>query len=84
MPKLTAELSGPLKQMQVCSDVTLILFEHALKNSASRIVKVSAEAKLPVEEEEYVQSFRPQLMMDRCCELVGTGHRELHFCRSVR
>ena len=26
------------------------------------IAKVLAEAKLPVEEEEYVQSFRPQLM----------------------
>lgn len=34
---------------------------HALKDSARKIAKVLAEAKLPVEE-EYVQSFRPQLM----------------------
>ncbi|XP_065904897.1 exosome RNA helicase MTR4-like isoform X1 [Dysidea avara] len=47
MPKLTDELSGPLKLMQ---------------DSARRIAKVSAEAKLPVEEEQYVQSFRPHLM----------------------
>jgi len=32
------------------------------KDSARRIAKVSAEAKLPVEEEDYVQSFRPHLM----------------------
>ena len=62
MPKLTATLSGPLKQMQVWSNhMRLILFVH-LKDSARRIAKVSAEAKLPVEEEEYVQSFRPHLM----------------------
>ena len=35
---------------------------HTLQDSARRIAKVSAEAKLPVEEEEYVQSFKPQLM----------------------
>ena len=35
-----------------------ILFQ----DSARRIAKVSAEAKLPVEEEQYVQSFRPHLM----------------------
>lgn len=64
MPKLTDELSGPLKQMQVCSDsyISFGNVVHTLKDSARRIAKVSAEAKLPIEEEEYVQSFRPHLM----------------------
>ena len=44
-----------------------------------RIAKVAAEAKLPVEEEEYVQSFRPQLM-----DVVILWTRELCFCRSVK
>ncbi|KAI8809036.1 rRNA-processing arch domain-containing protein [Cladochytrium replicatum] len=41
------ELAGPLRRMQ---------------ESARRIAKVSQESKLPVDEEEYVQSFRPELM----------------------
>ncbi|ELU06394.1 hypothetical protein CAPTEDRAFT_155216 [Capitella teleta] len=47
MPKLTEALSGPLRQMQ---------------DTARRIAKVSAEAKLEVEEEEYVDSFKPHMM----------------------
>lgn len=47
MPKLTEQLAGPLRQMQEC---------------ARRIAKVSAEAKLPVDEESYLNSFRPNLM----------------------
>ncbi|XP_070563794.1 exosome RNA helicase MTR4-like [Ptychodera flava] len=47
MPKLTEELSGPLRQMQ---------------ESARRIAKVSDEAKLDIDEEDYVDSFRPHLM----------------------
>ncbi|XP_019620531.1 PREDICTED: superkiller viralicidic activity 2-like 2 isoform X1 [Branchiostoma belcheri] len=50
MPRLTEELAGPLRQMQ---------------ESARRIAKVSAEAKMSIEEEEYVESFRPH-MMDVC------------------
>ncbi|XP_059845388.1 exosome RNA helicase MTR4 [Hypanus sabinus] len=47
MPKLTEQLAGPLRQMQEC---------------ARRIAKVSAEAKLEVDEEMYLDSFRPHLM----------------------
>ncbi|XP_078656377.1 exosome RNA helicase MTR4-like isoform X3 [Branchiostoma floridae x Branchiostoma belcheri] len=50
MPRLTEELAGPLRQMQ---------------ESARRIAKVSAEAKMSIEEEDYVESFRPH-MMDVC------------------
>ncbi|XP_066506476.1 exosome RNA helicase MTR4 [Hoplias malabaricus] len=47
MPKLTEQLAGPLRQMQEC---------------AKRIAKVSAEAKLDVEEDSYLNQFRPHLM----------------------
>ena len=47
MPKLTEELSGPLKMMQ---------------DSARRIARVSIEAKLDLDEENYVESFKPHLM----------------------
>uniref|UniRef100_W5MVR7 Exosome RNA helicase MTR4 n=1 Tax=Lepisosteus oculatus TaxID=7918 RepID=W5MVR7_LEPOC len=47
MPKMTEQLAGPLRQMQEC---------------AKRIAKVSAEAKLEVDEEMYLNSFRPHLM----------------------
>ncbi|XP_075039653.1 exosome RNA helicase MTR4 [Mixophyes fleayi] len=47
MPKLTEQLAGPLRQMQ---------------ETARRIAKVSAEAKLEVDEEMYLSSFRPNLM----------------------
>ncbi|XP_061115503.1 exosome RNA helicase MTR4 [Conger conger] len=47
MPKLTEQLAGPLRQMQEC---------------AKRIAKVSAEAKLDVDEETYLNTFRPHLM----------------------
>ncbi|TRY65301.1 hypothetical protein DNTS_015452 [Danionella cerebrum] len=47
MPKLTEQLAGPLRQMQEC---------------AKRIAKVSAEAKLEVDEDTYLNQFRPHLM----------------------
>ncbi|XP_076140739.1 exosome RNA helicase MTR4 [Alosa pseudoharengus] len=47
MPKLTEQLAGPLRQMQEC---------------AKRIAKVSSEAKLDVDEETYLNAFRPHLM----------------------
>ncbi|KAM4809152.1 exosome RNA helicase MTR4 [Rhinophrynus dorsalis] len=47
MPKLTEQLAGPLRQMQ---------------ETARRIAKVSAEAKLEVDEETYLSSFRSSLM----------------------
>ncbi|KAK7100745.1 exosome RNA helicase MTR4-like [Littorina saxatilis] len=47
MPKLTEELSGPLRLMQ---------------ETAKRIARVSKEAKLEIDEEEYVESFRPHMM----------------------
>ncbi|KAM4634304.1 exosome RNA helicase MTR4 [Polymixia lowei] len=47
MPKLTEQLAGPLRQMQEC---------------AKRIAKVSADAKLEVDEETYLSQFKPQLM----------------------
>lgn len=47
MPKLTEQLAGPLRQMQ---------------ETARRIAKVSAEAKLEIDEELYLNSFKPNLM----------------------
>ncbi|KAF7727246.1 ATP-dependent RNA helicase mtr4 [Apophysomyces ossiformis] len=45
--RLQDELSGPLRLMQ---------------ETARRIAKVSQECKMNIDEEEYVQSFKPQLM----------------------
>ncbi|MEE6458238.1 hypothetical protein FKM82_000233 [Ascaphus truei] len=47
MPKLTEQLAGPLRQMQ---------------ETARRIAKISVEAKLDLDEELYLGSFRPNLM----------------------
>ncbi|OCT98720.1 exosome RNA helicase MTR4 [Xenopus laevis] len=47
MPKLTEQLAGPLRQMQ---------------ETARRIAKVSSEAKLEVDEETYLGSFKSNLM----------------------
>jgi len=47
MPKLTEALSGPLKQMQ---------------DLARRIAKVSVDAKLEIEEDDYVEQFKPFMM----------------------
>nr|XP_055064870.1 exosome RNA helicase MTR4 [Misgurnus anguillicaudatus] len=47
MPKLTEQLAAPLRQMQEC---------------AKRIAKVSAEAKLDIDEDDYLKQFRPHLM----------------------
>ncbi|ROT83345.1 ATP-dependent helicase [Penaeus vannamei] len=47
LPKLGEELSGPLRQMQ---------------DIARRIARVSHECKLEIDEENYVEQFRPFLM----------------------
>lgn len=47
MPKLSEELSGPLRQMQ---------------ELARRISKISNEARLPMDEDVYVERFKPFLM----------------------
>ncbi|GAB6028829.1 Exosome RNA helicase MTR4 [Chamberlinius hualienensis] len=47
MPRLTEELSGPLRQMQ---------------EMARRIARISNESRLSIEEDTYVESFRPHLM----------------------
>lgn len=47
MPKMTEELSGPLRQLQ---------------ETARRIGKVSQDAKLSIDIEDYVESFKPHLM----------------------
>ncbi|KAK4337313.1 hypothetical protein RND71_043599 [Anisodus tanguticus] len=47
VPKLTDELQNPLKQMQ---------------ELAKRIADVSKEAKLEIDETEYIESFKPHLM----------------------
>ncbi|CAG5133954.1 unnamed protein product [Candidula unifasciata] len=47
MPKLGEELAGPLRIMQ---------------DTARRIARISREAKLELDEEVYVDSFRPHLM----------------------
>ncbi|KAI9091124.1 rRNA-processing arch domain-containing protein [Phlyctochytrium arcticum] len=46
-PRMNEELAGPLRIM---------------RESARRIARVSQESKLLIDEEEYVQSFRPELM----------------------
>ncbi|KAJ7415042.1 hypothetical protein WISP_80074 [Willisornis vidua] len=64
MPKLTEQLAGPLRQMQEC---------------AKRIAKVSAEAKLEIDEENYLNSFKPNLM-----DVVHTwanGANFAHICK---
>ncbi len=47
LPKLTEELATPLKMMQ---------------DSARRIARVAIEAKLPLDEDSYVEKFKPHLM----------------------
>ena len=47
MPKLTEELSGPLRQMQ---------------DLARHIARISNEAKLELDEDAYVEGFKPFLM----------------------
>ncbi|XP_077398559.1 exosome RNA helicase MTR4 [Vanacampus margaritifer] len=47
LPKLTEQLAAPLRQMQEC---------------AKRIAKVSADAKLEVDEDSYLGQFKPHLM----------------------
>jgi len=47
VPKLSEELAGPLRQMQ---------------ESARRIAKISEEAKMEIDTDEYVESFKPQMM----------------------
>ncbi|XP_077980932.1 exosome RNA helicase MTR4-like isoform X2 [Glandiceps talaboti] len=64
MPKLTEELSGPLRQMQ---------------ESARRIAKVSSEAKLDIDEEDYVESFKPHLM--DVCFAWANGSNFAQICK---
>uniref|UniRef100_A0A1Z5KUJ9 Superkiller viralicidic activity 2-like 2 n=1 Tax=Ornithodoros moubata TaxID=6938 RepID=A0A1Z5KUJ9_ORNMO len=47
MPNLTEELSGPLRQMQ---------------DIARRIARVTKDAKLGIDEDKYIESFKPHLM----------------------
>lgn len=47
MPNLTEELSGPLRQMQ---------------DIARRIARVTKDAKLGMDEDKYIESFKPHLM----------------------
>ena len=71
MPKLTDQLSGPLRMMQVVLWCCLLydggLGSYAsvflsLQDSARKIARVAIEAKLELDEEKYVESFRPHLM----------------------
>ena len=55
MPKLTQELSGPLRQMQ---------------DMAKQIAKVSKEAKIEIDEEKYISKFKP-FMMDVVFEVMA-------------
>jgi len=62
MPKLTDALSGPLRTMQ---------------DMARKIAKVSKEAKIELEEDEYVERFKP-FMMDIVHEWTkGASFREI-------
>merc|ERR1712055_769971 len=64
MPKLTDALSGPLRTMQ---------------DMARRIAKVSREAKLELEEDSYVEKFKP-FMMDIVHEWCK-GASFLNICK---
>ncbi|XP_036265070.1 exosome RNA helicase MTR4 isoform X4 [Pipistrellus kuhlii] len=64
MPRLTEQLAGPLRQMQEC---------------AKRIAKVSAEAKLEIDEETYLSSFKPHLM--DVVHTWATGATFAHICK---
>jgi len=64
MPKLTDKLSGSLRQMQ---------------DMARRIAKVSREAKLEIEEDSYVEKFKP-FMMDIVHEWCN-GASFLSICK---
>ena len=64
MPKLTGELSGPLRTMQ---------------DMAKRIATVSKEAKIEIDEELYVQKFKP-FMMDIVFEWCK-GASFLQICK---
>merc|ERR1719309_1342573 len=64
MPKLTDALSGPLRTMQ---------------DMARRIAKVSREAKLDLEEDSYVEKFKP-FMMDIVHEWCK-GASFLNICK---
>lgn len=61
-PKLSEELSGPLRQMQ---------------DLARRIAKVSNEARLPLDEDQYVEQFKPFLMDVVFSWCNGASFREL-------
>ncbi|XP_030761641.1 exosome RNA helicase MTR4 [Sitophilus oryzae] len=61
-PKLTDELSGPLRQMQ---------------ELARRIAKVSIEARLPLDEENYVDQYKPFIMDIVYSWCKGASFREL-------
>ena len=119
MPKLSDELAGPLKMMQVWfffqpKELTTVFLvnQHGLrfvlywlhngstvphspsskhyiaatlflpklfpaksspKDTARRIARISIEAKLDMEEEAYVESFRPHIM-DVVHAWVSVGH----------
>ena len=69
--KLSEELSGPLKMMQVCIHKLSVIWVSALwrhcvspllQDSARRIARVSSECKLEIAEDSYVESFKPHLM----------------------
>ncbi|XP_035914643.1 exosome RNA helicase MTR4 [Anopheles stephensi] len=62
MPAATQELSGPLRQMQ---------------DLARRIAKVSNECKVEVDEERYVDSFKPFLMDVVLCWCKGATFAQL-------
>ena len=55
MPRPGAEaLSGPLRQMQ---------------EMARRIAKVSRDAKIKIEEDQYVETFKPFMMVSEMCSI---------------
>ncbi|TRY74562.1 hypothetical protein TCAL_00692 [Tigriopus californicus] len=64
MPKMTEALTGPLRQMQ---------------DMARRIAKVSKEAKINIEEDAYVETFKP-FMMDIVHEWCQ-GSSFLNICK---
>ena len=67
MPKLTQELSGPLRQMQ---------------DMAKQIAKVSKEAKIEIDEEKYISKFKP-FMMDVVFEVRNYTEKIIYEQKEV-
>lgn len=69
MPKMAENLSGCLRQIHVICFLFIFYedYGYGFQEHAKKIAKVSIECKLEMNEEEYVDSFKPGLMEVRDC-----------------